>query len=84
MADKIYRMYGIEMAVELLRPKAKWEIHNDHFSRWDDTRPCPTMEEVLETMEKIKNFEDSVETIWLDEQIEGIKKEEEKLKKAFN
>ena len=35
-------------------------------------------------MEKIKNFEDSVETIWLDEQIEGIKKEEEKLKKAFN
>ena len=84
MADKIYRMYGIEMAVELLRPKEKWEIHNVHFSRWDDTRPCPTMEEVLETMEKIKDFEDSVETIWLDEQIEGIKKEEEKLKKAFN
>ena len=63
MADKIYRMYGIEMAVELLRPKAKWEIHNDHFSRWDDTRPCPTMEEVLETMEKIKDFEDSVEKV---------------------
>ena len=84
MAEKIYRMYGIDMAVELLRPKAKWEIHNDKFSRWDDDRPCPTMEEVYETMEKIKQFEDSVDTIWLDAQIDGIKKEEEKLKKAFN
>jgi len=61
--DKIYQLYGIDTAMHLLRPGAKWEISNTTFTRWEDPRPCPTMEEVLETMEKIKAFEDSINTL---------------------
>ena len=71
METKIYQLYGINTAVNLLRPGASWEITNDHFSRWNDPRPCPTMEEVKETMEKIKAFEDSINTIWKEEQIKA-------------
>jgi len=70
METKIYRLYGIDTAMHLLRPGAKWEISNTYFSRWEDSRPCPTWQEVQETMEKIKAFEDSINTIWLPEQIE--------------
>ena len=56
--DKIYQLYGIDTAMHLLRPGAKWEISNTMFTRWEDPRPCPTMEEVMETMEKIKAFEE--------------------------
>jgi hypothetical protein len=66
---KIYQMYGINTAVHLLRPGAKWEIANGHFTRWEDPRPCPTINEIYETMEKIKAFEDSIDTIWRDDQI---------------
>jgi hypothetical protein len=69
METKIYRLYGIDTAMHLLRPGAKWEITNSHFSNWEDPRPCPKWEEVLDTMEKIKAFEDSINTVWLPEQI---------------
>lgn len=65
MKPKIYRLYGIDTAMQLLRPEAKWEISNTTFTRWEDPRPCPTWEEVMDTMEKIKQFEDSIDTIWL-------------------
>ena len=68
MDAKIYQLYGIDTAMHLLRPGAKWEISNTMFTRWEDPRPCPTMEEVLETMEKIKAFEESINTIWTQEQ----------------
>ena len=68
MDTKIYQLYGIDTAMHLLRPGAKWEISNTMFTRWEDPRPCPTMEEVLETMEKIKAFEDSINTVWTEEQ----------------
>jgi len=68
MENKIYQLYGIDTAMHLLRPGAKWEISNTMFTRWEDPRPCPTMEEVLETMEKIKAFEDSINTVWTQEQ----------------
>ena len=58
--------------MHLLRPGAKWEISNTMFTRWEDPRPCPTIEEVLETMEKIKAFEDSINTIWTEEQREQM------------
>ena len=67
---KIYQLYGIDSAMQLLRPGAKWEISNRDFTRWEDERPCPTWQEVEETMEKIKAFEDSINTIWTKEQIE--------------
>ena len=35
MKQKVYRLYGIDSAMELLRPKAKWEITNDRFTRWE-------------------------------------------------
>ena len=72
--DKIYRMYGINTAVELLRPGAKWEWTGGvGFSRWEDTRPAPSKEEVEETMEKIKAFEDSINTVWTEDQIKEIR-----------
>ena len=69
MSDaKIFRLYGINTAMELLRPGAKWEISNRIITRWDDPRPIPSWEEIDATMEKIKAFEESINTIWLPEQ----------------
>lgn len=75
---KIYRLTGIDTAMHLLRPGAKWEISNNVFTRWEDPRPCPTIEEVYETIDKIRAFEDSINTIWLPEQLKemGIKQKE--------
>jgi hypothetical protein len=42
------------------------------ITRWEDPRLCPTWEELQDTMEKIKAFEDSINTILLPEQIELI------------
>lgn len=75
--SKIYRLYGIDTAMEMLRPGAKWEITNRQFTKWEDPRPCPSWKEIDDTMKKIKKFEDSINTIWLPEQwneLMGIKK----------
>ena len=82
MDTKHYQLYGIDTAMHLLRPGAKWEISNTMFTRWEDPRPCPTMEEVMETMEKIKAFEDSIKTIWTQEQIEQMRGQQEIYDKA--
>ena len=65
-------MYGIDTAMHLLRPGARWEITNNFFSVWEDERPCPPMEEVHDTMEKIKAFEDSIKTVWTKKQLEEL------------
>lgn len=69
---------GIDTAMFLLRPGAKWEISNGVFTRWEDERPCPTIEEVYATIEKIKVFEDSIDTIYTAEQLKemGVKEAE--------
>jgi hypothetical protein len=77
MDTKHYQLYGIDTAMHLLRPGAKWEISNTMFTRWEDPRPCPTMDEVLDTMEKIKAFEDSIKTIWTQEQIDKMRGQQE-------
>ena len=77
MDTKHYQLYGIDTAMHLLRPGAKWEISNTMFTRWDDPRPCPTMEEVMETMDKIKAFEDSINTIWTQEQLDKMRGQQE-------
>jgi hypothetical protein len=79
---KIYKLYGIDTAMAMLRPGAKWEISNSHFTRWDDPRPCPTWEEVQDTMEKIKAFEDSINTIYTEEQLKEHNQWMEMLNKA--
>lgn len=84
MQEKIYRMYGVDTAMHLLRPGAKWEISNSDITRWEDPRPCPTWQEVVETMEKIKAFEDSIETVWLPEQLEQIRGHQEMMDRAVN
>lgn len=68
---KIYRLYGVDVAIEMLRPGAKWEWSGGiGFTRWDDSRPQPTKKEVEDLMIKIKKFEDSIHnTIWTEEQI---------------
>jgi hypothetical protein len=76
---KISMLYGINTAMFLLRPGAKWEISNNKFTIWDDPRPCPTWEEIQDTMNKIKNFEESINTIWLSEQIEQANNKNEKI-----
>jgi hypothetical protein len=69
MSDaKVFRLYGLNTAMELLRPGAKWEISNRIITRWDDPRPIPSWEEIDATMERIKAFEESINTIWLPEQ----------------
>ena len=80
---KQYMLFGIDTAMHLLRPGAKWEISNTMFTRWEDPRPCPTWEEVMDTMEKIKQFEDSINTIWLPEQIDAIAEEQQRLEAAI-
>jgi hypothetical protein len=70
---KIYQLYGVDTAVKLLRPGARWEIFNGEFSIWEDPRPAPTMEEVIDCMEKLKAFEDSIDVIFTEEQILQIK-----------
>jgi hypothetical protein len=78
MTTKTYRFLGIDTAMHLLRPGAKWEISNNVFTRWDDPRPCPSIEEVYWVIDKIREFEDSIPTIYTDEQLKemGIAKEE--------
>lgn len=66
---KAYQLVGIDTAVHLLRPGAKWEFTGGKgFTRWEDPRPCPSVEEVFETIEKIRQFEESINTILLPEQ----------------
>lgn len=80
---KIYRLFGINTAMELLRPGAKWEISNRMITRWDDPRPCPTWEEIDETMEKIKAFEESINTIWLPEDWAKLTGQMQEIEKAI-
>ena len=80
--EKPRMLYGIDTAMHLLRPGARWEITNNFFSLWDDPRPCPTMEEVHETMEKIKAFEDSINTIWTKEQLDELLGRKQEFEKA--
>ena len=73
MDNRIYRFYGIDVAIQMLRPGAKWEWTGGvGFTRWDDPRFAPTIKEVEETLEKIKAFEESINTIYLPEQIEHM------------
>ena len=84
MVTKRYMILGIDMAVNLLRPGAKWEwTGGAGFTRWEDPRSQPSQEEVMETIEKIKAFEDSINTIWLPEQIEEAEEHEAQIEQAM-
>lgn len=80
---KIYRMLGVDTAMFLLRPGAKWEFNGTQFTRWEDDRPCPTTEEVYETIDKIKAFEDSINTIYTKDQLKEIDEKYAKIEEAM-
>jgi hypothetical protein len=82
--DKIYRLTGIDSAMELLRPGAKWEISNSTFTRWEDDRPCPSMEEVKDVQKKAREFENSINTIWTKDQENQILEMQGKIGGALN
>ena len=85
MDTKIYRFYGIDTAMFLLRPGAKWEWTGGvGFTRWDDPRPKPSVQEVEETMEKIRAFENSIKTIYLPEQLEKITGQQKMIEEAID
>lgn len=69
---KYYRLSGIFMAMELLRPQATWEMSNDEIVKWDDPRPKPTKEEIKKVQKLAQQFEDEVKPIFLPEQIEKM------------
>lgn len=83
---KAYQLVGIDTAMHLLRPGAKWEFTGGlGFTRWEDPRPCPSVEEVFDVIEKIQKFEESINTILLPEQeakmrehLDGIQQELDK------
>ena len=64
---KQYFFYGIDVALKLLRPGAKCTIYNSTILHWEDPRPAPTWQEIDETLQKIKDFEDSIDTIYLED-----------------
>ena len=83
MSSRLYKLYGINVAVELLRPGAKWEYNGHQFTKWEDERPIPSIEEVNDVMEKIKAFEDSVPTLWTKEQLDKLREQEEEFERAL-
>ena len=82
---KAYQLVGINVAMHLLRPGAKWEYTGGvGFTRWEDPRPCPTVEEVFETIDKLKAFEDSINTILLPEQKADMEAQAAEIEQAMN
>jgi len=82
---KTYQLMGIDTAVHLLRPGARWEWTGGlGFTRWDDPRPKPSVEEVMETIEKIKAFEDSINTILLPEQQQAFDEHVKQIEAGMN
>jgi hypothetical protein len=67
----------------LLRPGAKWEFDGQKFTRWEDYRPCPTVQELYETIDKIKAFEDSINTIYTEKQLEDMGVRNAQIKEAI-
>lgn len=67
MPEKIYRLTSLDAAIEMLRPNAKWEITNHEITVWDDPRPQPTMEEIRAVQKRAKEFENTLDTIWLND-----------------
>jgi len=70
--NRLYKLYGINTAIDLLRPDAIWQFNGQEITIWDDARPKPTMEEINETMEKIKVFEESIPTIWKESHLKRL------------
>jgi hypothetical protein len=69
----LYRFTGVDVAIALLRPNAKYEFNGSRIVQWDDSRPEPTPEEIKETQRKAEAFENSIPTVWLQKDLEEYK-----------
>ena len=67
METKQYKWVAIDIAIQLLRPGAKYTLTNTTFTEWDDPRPCPTWTEIEDTLQKIRDFEDSIKTLYIED-----------------
>ncbi len=65
---KTYVLVGVHTAISLLRPGAHFCLSNTNFIEWNDPRPMPSWNEIVETLEKIKNFEDTIPCIELEKE----------------
>ena len=78
MTEKIYKFAAIDIAMQMLRPGATFEISNTEIVRWDDERPQPTTEEIQQMIQNIKNFEDAQSLLVLTESGETVQVDSEK------
>jgi hypothetical protein len=53
-----YQFAAIDVAMQILRPYATFEMYGNRIAKWDDSRPQPTQEEIENMIEAIKKFED--------------------------
>lgn len=53
-----YRFAAIDVAMQILRPNATFEMYGNRIARWADPRPQPTQEELDGMINAIKKFED--------------------------
>ena len=75
----------INVAMHLLRPGAKYEYTGGvGFTRWEDPRPKPSIDEVFDVIEKIKAFEESINTIYLPEQKAEMEAQLASVEQALN
>jgi hypothetical protein len=49
-------LISVDTAIKLLRPKAKFELYNRIFTKWDHPEDPPSWDEIEDMMEKIKDF----------------------------
>lgn len=71
---RTYTITGVHTAINLLRPQAEYALNNTEFIIWNDPRPAPTWEEIQETINKIRDFENSIESIELPKKSSKIDK----------
>lgn len=71
---RTYTITGVHTAINLLRPQAEYALSNTEFIIWNDPRPAPTWEEIQETINKIRDFEDTIESIELPKKKSGSDK----------
>lgn len=58
---------SVDTAIQLLRPNAKYQLSGNVFELWLDPRTIPSWDEINDTIEKIKQFENSINTVYLEE-----------------
>ena len=51
-----HQLVSVDVAIKLLRPKAKFELYNRIFTKWDHPQDPPNWDEIEDMMNKIEEF----------------------------